>query len=335
MPYGDKLAERLQATNASVIVTCIPPKSVIAATEILSDHPNRGRSKSIPREDAFLVGLQLRDYPRREYWEDGKPAPICDLRAGESCFHDLKRDPVVLLDKPFHSVNFYLPRATFNAISDDVDAPPIGDLQYKPGTGVADSTIANLGRSLLNAFGLPDHADRLFVDHVTLAIGTHVAQTYGGLRPIARPVRGGLALWQVRRAKELLSANLDGAIMLEEIAQECRLSVSHFSRAFHQSVGVAPHRWLLSFRVDSAKDLLRQREMTLSDVALACGFADQSHFTRVFTRMTGISPGAWRRGLDQGEVSRTDPLVDAPNEPRVFARRCHNAATMNDSKQLH
>jgi AraC family transcriptional regulator len=84
-----------------------------------------------------------------------------------------------------------------------------------------------MGRSLLVAFGLPYQADRLFADHVTLAIGVHVAQTYGGLRPISRPVRGGLALWQVRRAKELLSANLDGAITLKEKAQECRLSVSH------------------------------------------------------------------------------------------------------------
>jgi hypothetical protein len=109
-------------------------KGGIAATEIRSDHPNRGMSKSIPREDSFLVGLQLRGYPRREYWEDGQPAPICDLHAGETCFHDLKRDPIVLLDKPFHSVNFYLPRATFNAIADEVDAPPIGDLHYKPGS---------------------------------------------------------------------------------------------------------------------------------------------------------------------------------------------------------
>ena len=73
----------------------------------------------------------------------GRTAPICDLHAGETCFHDLERDPIVLLDKPFHSVNFYLPRATFDAIAEDVDVPPIGDLNYKPGTGVADGTIAN------------------------------------------------------------------------------------------------------------------------------------------------------------------------------------------------
>ncbi|WP_425117142.1 hypothetical protein [Bradyrhizobium sp.] len=57
MPYGEKLAERLQATSASVIMTRVLRKAVIAATEIQSDHPNRGRSKSIPREDAFLIGL--------------------------------------------------------------------------------------------------------------------------------------------------------------------------------------------------------------------------------------------------------------------------------------
>jgi AraC-like DNA-binding protein len=158
---------------------------------------------------------------------------------------------------------------------------------------MARSPIWDVRYSLL--FGLPDQADRLFADHATLAaIGVHVAQTYGGLRPISRPVRGGLALWQVRRAKELLSANLDGASTLEEIAQECRLSVSHFSRGFRQTVGVAPHKWLQSFRIDSAKNLLRKQEKTLSDVALACGFADQSHFPRA----VGPASRLWRRHGD-------------------------------------
>ena len=59
----------------------------------------------------------------REYWEDGRQAPVCDLRAGETCIHDLKRDPVALLDKPYHALFFYLPRATLNAIADDVPVP--------------------------------------------------------------------------------------------------------------------------------------------------------------------------------------------------------------------
>jgi AraC-like DNA-binding protein len=103
----------------------------------------------------------------------------------------------------------------------------------------------------------------------------------------------------VRRAKEILSANLDGRVPLKEVARECRLSVSHFSRAFRRSMGVAPHSWLLARRVEAAKEKLRDGGLSLLDVALACGFADQSHLTKVFTRFVGVSPGAWRRALDQ------------------------------------
>jgi AraC-like DNA-binding protein len=63
-------------------------------------------------------------------------------------------------------------------------------------------------------------------------------------------------------------------------------------------MGVAPHNWLLMRRVEVAKEKLRNTDLSLSDVALACGFADQSHLTRVFTGAVGVSPGAWRRALD-------------------------------------
>ena len=217
----------------------------------------------VQREDAFLVGLHLRDFPNHEYWEDGRQAPVCDLRAGETCLYDLKRDPVVLLDKPYHTLFFYLPRAALNAIADDANAPRIGDLNYKPGAGVNDATISSLGSTILPALRHPDQANRLFVDHVTLAVGVHVAQTYGGMRPVSRPVRGGLAPWQERRAKEILSANLDGGVPLKEVARECRLSVSHFSRAFRRTMGVAPHNWLLTHRIEVAKEKLRDSRLSL------------------------------------------------------------------------
>ena len=296
--YGQRLGERLRVENAPAIVTKALRKAEIAVTEIRCDDPLPGMSGSIQREDAFLVGLLLRDFPHREYWEDGRQTPVCDLRAGDTCLYDLKRDPVVLLDKPYHALLFYLPREALNAIADDAGAPRIGDLNYKPGAGINDATISRLGSTILPALSHPEQANRLFVDHVTLAVGVHVAQTYGGMRPVSRPVRGGLAPWQERRAKEILSANLDGGVPLKDVARECRLSVSHFSRAFRRTMGVAPHNWLVTRRIEVAKEKLRIRRLSLSDVALACGFADQSHLTRVFTGMVGVSPGAWRRALD-------------------------------------
>jgi AraC family transcriptional regulator len=297
--YGQRLGERLRVQNAPAIVTRVLRKADIAVTEIRCDDPSPGMSGTIQREDAFLVGLQLRDYPDHEYWEDGQQAPVYDLRAGEMCIYDLKRDPVVLLDKPYHSLHFYLPRAALNAIADDANAPHVGDLNYKPGAGIDDGTISSLGTAMLSALSLPDQANRLFVDHVTLALGVHVAQTYGGMRPLSRPVQGGLAPWQERRAKEILSANLGGGMPLKDVARECRLSVSHFSRAFRRTIGAAPHNWLLTHRIEVAKEKLRDHRLSLADVALACGFADQSHFTRVFTRLAGVSPGAWRRALEE------------------------------------
>jgi AraC-like DNA-binding protein len=255
-------------------------------------------SGSIQQEDAFIVALHLRDFPNRKYWEDGRLASVCDFRAGEIMLSDLKREPTVLLDKPYHTLAFYLPRAALNAIADDANAPRIGDLSYKPGAGVDDVMISSLRSTMLLALANPEQVSQLFVDHVMLAVGMHVAQTYGGMRPVSPRVRRGLAPWQVRRAKEILSAHLDGGIPLQEVARECHLSMSHFSRQFRRTTGLAPHKWLLTRRIEVAKEKLGDRRMSLSEVAAACGFADQSHLTRVFTRMVGASPGAWRRARE-------------------------------------
>jgi AraC family transcriptional regulator len=104
-----------------------------------------------------------------------------------------------------------------------------------------------------------------------------------------------LAPWQERRAKEILVADLTGATPLSEIALACGLSSAHFARAFRISTGLPPHAWLLTARVERAMTLLRRADMSLSEIALACGFADRSHLSRIFARQTGKSPGLWRR----------------------------------------
>jgi AraC family transcriptional regulator len=300
--YGQRLGEALRVENAPAIVTRALRTADIAVTEIRCDSPLPEMSGSIQQNDAFLVALQLRDFPNREYWEDGRRASVCDLRAGESCLYDLKRNPTALLDKPYHSLAFYLPRAALDAIADDANAPRIRDLSYEPGVGVNDLTISSLGSLLLPALSHPDQANPLFVDHVLLAVGVHVAQIYGGMRPMSRLVRGGLAPWQERRAREVLLANIKRGVPLKEVARECGLSVGYFSHAFRRTLGVAPHKWLTEQRVELSKEKLRDDGLSLSDVAAECGFSDQSHLTRIFRQAVGVSPGAWRRALNNSIV---------------------------------
>ncbi|QIG98093.1 helix-turn-helix domain-containing protein [Bradyrhizobium sp. 6(2017)] len=294
--YGQRLGEALRVENAPSIVTRVLRAAKIAVTEIRCDNPLPEMCGPLQREDAFLVTLHLRDSPNREYWEDGRRASVCALRAGESCLHDLKRNPAAL-PKAFHCLFFYLPRAALDAIADDANAPPIRDLRYEPGAGVNDVTISGLGSLLLPVLSHPDQANQLFVDHVLLAVGVHVAHTYGGMRPMSRPARGGLAPWQERRAMEILRANIKRGVALKEVARECGISVGYFSHAFRRTLGVAPHKWIIEQRVVLSKEKLRDDRLSLSDVAIECGFSDQSHLTRAFRQTVGVSPGAWRRAL--------------------------------------
>jgi AraC family transcriptional regulator len=124
----------------------------------------------------------------------------------------------------------------------------------------------------------------------------HVARAYGDLRN-AELLTGGLAPWRAKRACERLEADLSGKTTLQELATELGLSVSHSSRAFRTSVGVPPHQWLLRQRINVAKQLLSVRSLSLAEIAIAAGFANQSHFTRVFSTLVGVSPGVRRRDV--------------------------------------
>jgi AraC family transcriptional regulator len=99
----------------------------------------------------------------------------------------------------------------------------------------------------------------------------------------------------MRRTQEMLRGNLHGNIRVQQLARECELSTSHFARSFKVSFGVSPIQWVIRQRVSLAKELLIQRKISLSDVAILSGFADQSAMTRTFVSCVGVSPGRWRR----------------------------------------
>jgi AraC family transcriptional regulator len=295
--YGQNLGTKFGAEEAPSIVTRSLHSTEIAVTEIYVHQPPGRLSDPIPPVDAYMISLMLSDLPNNAYWEEGRQVSAYSLRAGEVTIHDLGREPLAVIDKPFHSLLCYIPSAALNALADQANVPRISELRYKPGLGLLDETIKHIGLSLLPALRTPDRVSRLFTDHVTLALAAHCAQTYGGMQIVSRPLKGGLAPWQEKRSKEMLAGDLTGATPLHEIAGACGLSVSHFSRAFHKSTGLAPHAWLLQARVESAKAMLRSGDPSLSTIARACGFADQSHFARVFTHRVGLSPGVWRKAV--------------------------------------
>ena len=303
--FGQWLGQPLNLKDAPSLITRSLRSAELAVVETRDDNPVPGLCGALPSEDAYLVSLKFRDYPDCECWERGRCVIKTDVRAGATYLYDLKRDPRYVIDKPFHSLFFYLPRSALADIAKQTGAPRIGELAYQPGIGHDDAVVRHLGASLVEALHRQDEANQLFIDHAMLALTAHVAQTYGGLRRSAELARGGLAPWQAKRACERLESDLGGTLSSQQIAAEFDLSVSYFSRAFRISTGLPPHQWLLRQRVKAAKQLMTVRDLPLSDIAMSAGFANQSHFTRVFSAVVGVSPGAWRRETHGAPESET------------------------------
>ena len=295
--YGQQLADVFQLERAPAFVTRSLQKSKIAVTEIKCDIANHGLTAPIPREDAFLITLQLRDCPKHDLFIDDRQVPSGHLRPGTVCIYDLRSSPVANSVSPFHSLHFYVPRSALDVVADMEGCGRVDEFTNQPGLGDEDIALGGLGAALLPAFRRPDEADQIFVDHLAIATVGHALKTYGvGSRVISFAVSG-LAPWQERRAKEILSSSLDGQIFVSDLASECGLPTSAFLRAFRRTTGLTPHGWLSRHRVDQARVLLRRHmQSSLTEIARMCGFAGEDHLVRAFKRVTGGHPETWRRG---------------------------------------
>jgi AraC family transcriptional regulator len=143
----------------------------------------------------------------------------------------------------------------------------------------------------------PGPAGRIYKEALALQLIVQLLRhpTQLAIAPVV--ANGGLSAHQLRRAIELIQSDLTKTLSLRELAGHVGLSVTHFCTAFKQSTGHPPHRYLLTRRVAHAKSLISQSRLSLTEVALASGFASSSQFATAFRRINGTAPSAYRRSL--------------------------------------
>lgn len=270
-------------------------EAALSVTRFAPHEVGDGMDVRMPLEDAFVVLFQLREHPPHDFWTDGKFVPAERTPRATLFIADLSAEPYAQITEPCDKLAFHVPRAALDEIAEDAGALKVSSLRAPLGWNTRDPVVERMEGLIVQALAEPEALNRLLVDHILLGLGAHFAHAYGGMRPRKAPQQGGLALWQEKRAKELLAANLAKEISLQDVASECGLSLAHFSRAFKASTGKSPHAWLQMRRLDRAKDMLLVSPDSLAEIALACGFADQSHFTRIFSRAVGMTPGRWKR----------------------------------------
>jgi AraC family transcriptional regulator len=254
-----------------------------------------GMTDHTAKRDCFVACVHLEKLDAYDVWCNDEHEPSTALEAGVLHINDMRCAWRADIRSPFHVVNFCIPQSAFDEITSEEGGAPIAELNCPISIAHADTVLKNFALALLPALANSNQANELFADHAARAVTAHLAKTYAPIQFRPRSWRGGLAPWQERRAKEMLRANLSGDLSLQLLANACRLSAGHFSRAFKETVGCPPHQWLLHQRIERAKQLMLNTDGPLCEIALDTGFVDQSHFTRVFSQRVKASPAAWRR----------------------------------------
>ncbi len=290
--YGERMAGYLHLSGTPEHVKLGLGKSKVAVTRLRALQGFSEPTEPIPVEKAFSIHLHLRANRGGRLWLGGKLVPTGKRPSGGVTILDLEEEPIAFFPNPIDVVQFYIPRTALDEFTYENGVAAVGTLRW-PHCGM-DTTLRHLGMTVLSAIQ-QQPAPRLFLDYLGQALIAHAAFTYRDVCVPHGSAQGRLAPWQARRTKEYLIANLSGDISLDSMASQCDLSVSHFARAFRQSFGMPPHRWLMKQRVDAVKTLLLSSRLTLAEIAGKCGFVDQPALNRSFKRVVGESPGKWRR----------------------------------------
>jgi AraC family transcriptional regulator len=147
----------------------------------------------------------------------------------------------------------------------------------------------------------------LLIDSIKTALAIHLLRNYCATRPKLSSHSNGLSQVTLTLVKEYINGHLHQDLKLDELAAIAQLSPYQFLRLFKQSMGITPHQYILQRRLNQAKHLLQQSELSIAEIAARTGFCDQSHLTRSFKRRMGMTP---KQLLQSRSVSINPAIID-------------------------
>lgn len=293
--YRNRIEKFVGVEKPPTLVMSAFEAAEFTATRVRWEQNTAGHPVQFDTAEGYMICLQRRPVPAHAYWVDQRPMPLSPMEPGQFLLLDLNLQHSSLVPTGVDCISVFTSGSALLQFQAEHGLVPNGLLRAPVGAAHEDPVVRYLGEALLPAIEQTERPSRLYVDHVGLALLSRLIGQFGTDALVVTPLRGGLAPWQERRAKEMLLAHLDGSVRLAWLAAECRLSRSHFARAFKVSTGMSPLRWLTTQRIERAKMLLLNTDLPLEQIAASCGFADASHLARAFLRAVGLPPGAWRR----------------------------------------
>lgn len=167
-------------------------------------------------------------------------------------------------------------------------------LELLPEFRTRDPQLEAIGLMLLSELQQGNCSSRLYIESLANVLAVHLIRQYTATQPQHLIYEGGLPQRQLSQVLDYIYAHLEQEIKLADLAALLSMSQFHFSRLFKQAIGMTPYQYLLQQRIERAKQLLKEGDRSIMDIALMCGFNSHSHLSKQFRQLTGITPKAYR-----------------------------------------
>src|SRR3984893_14438556 len=176
--YGEQMAKYFRLARAPSLVIRPPLKPHIAITHLASDTGLPERTASIPPERAFVVSIHLTPAAERggAVWGGGRHLRVSRWPAGGVGIYDLESNPRTRNPGPVDWVHYHVPRAAFDAFTDDLGAASIQTLECMHGR--VDPVLRQMTQMMLPSVDSAQSFSLLFLDYFRLLFCAHVAHTY-------------------------------------------------------------------------------------------------------------------------------------------------------------
>lgn len=157
-----------------------------------------------------------------------------------------------------------------------------------------DPQLEAIGMMLLTELKQENLGGKLYIESLVNLLAVHLLRQYTASKSRFMVYERGLSERQILQVVEYINEHLDQDIKLTDLASLLTISESHFSHRFKQSIGITPYQYLLQQRIERAKQLLKQGDRSIMDIALLCGFNSHSHLSKQFRQLTGMTPKNYR-----------------------------------------
>jgi AraC family transcriptional regulator len=174
------------------------------------------------------------------------------------------------------------------------DAPGAERLMLVPCLPAHDPLLQHLALVLQASLAGESVAEQLYAESLADALAVHFLKRYAAARPASCAASGGLLSYKLRRTIAYIQEHLEEELPLATLAAVAQTSPAHFARLFKHATGLAPHQYVIRSRMAHAKRLLAETDVSLVDIGLQVGCADQSHFSALFRTHVAQTPKAFR-----------------------------------------